>query len=192
MDKRSLSKYRTVAQPGPRIGINGMLKSRQHLHEADEHEQYLLIGFGSFSFNGLSGVGFSISLFSTGFTMSVVGLATASDSTGLAAASCESVKSWTIWMSWLTSSWRTEFAANEAFVLKVVISGIASTRATLKIQLNLKILHGKYFNQGKIHWPNLLFMLFDETNATSAQINSNSKIAGTFMIVYFWFCWMTK
>lgn len=62
------------------MGINGIEKSRQHLHELDEHEQYLLIGFGSFSLSGLSAVGLlSISLFSTGFTTSALGLATASD-----------------------------------------------------------------------------------------------------------------
>ena len=75
IDSRSLSKYRTVAQPGPRIGTNGMEKSRQHLHDADEHEQNLLIGFGSFSLIGLSVVGFgSTSLLSMGFEMSVLEL----------------------------------------------------------------------------------------------------------------------
>lgn len=73
IESLSLSRYRTVAQPGPRNGTSGIEKSRQHLHDADEHEQNLLIGFGSFSFIGLSADGFeTISLLSTGFTTSLV------------------------------------------------------------------------------------------------------------------------
>lgn len=131
IESLSLSRYRTVAQPGPRNGTSGIEKSRQHLHDADEHEQNLLIGFGSFSFIGLSADGFeTISLLSTGFTTSLVWSGSdCSTCSTTGTDSWESTKSWTTCTSWLTiGSWRTEFAAGVgddvtlAYNLAVVVS----------------------------------------------------------------------
>lgn len=46
-DKRSPSRYRILAQPGPRIGTNGSENSRQQSHSKLEHLQYRFIGFES-------------------------------------------------------------------------------------------------------------------------------------------------
>lgn len=125
----------TLAHPGPLTGISGIEKSRQHSHDAESHEQYLFMGFGSFSFIGL----LSTSLFSVaiGLSPGIISLVIASFSPTLGAwISCESAKSCTICTeSWTITSCRVFCLLLFDTVIFELIAEITGTSWTEKREI---------------------------------------------------------
>lgn len=170
----------TLAHPGPRTGISGIEKSRQHSHDAVSHEQYLFMGFGSFSFIGL----FSVAM--VGFSPGIISLLIASLSPTLGAwISCESTRSCTICTeSWTITSCRVFcllLFESVTFELAAEITGASGTEKTgnfSKIYINLQWI---FFDNENA--PSNLSTLLDATKAINVLINSISRIIGIFIFI---------